>query len=80
MCVRLWMCVLVKGPAACVWNVCGSRKAPLVASDSSSSESDSEEEEEERGQLTQSDCSNERNKDNSKMVEEIENNKAPMDR
>uniref|UniRef100_A0A8B9HBI6 Protein phosphatase 6, regulatory subunit 2b n=1 Tax=Astyanax mexicanus TaxID=7994 RepID=A0A8B9HBI6_ASTMX len=32
--------------AACVWSVCGSRKAPLVASDSSSSDSDSEEEEE----------------------------------
>uniref|UniRef100_A0A3B1IN68 Protein phosphatase 6 regulatory subunit 2 n=1 Tax=Astyanax mexicanus TaxID=7994 RepID=A0A3B1IN68_ASTMX len=36
----------VKGSAACVWSVCGSRKAPLVASDSSSSDSDSEEEEE----------------------------------
>ncbi|XP_037396114.1 serine/threonine-protein phosphatase 6 regulatory subunit 2 isoform X2 [Pygocentrus nattereri] len=36
----------VKGSAACVWSVCGSRKAPLVASDSSSSGSDSEEEEE----------------------------------
>uniref|UniRef100_A0AAR2JEC4 Protein phosphatase 6, regulatory subunit 2b n=1 Tax=Pygocentrus nattereri TaxID=42514 RepID=A0AAR2JEC4_PYGNA len=38
--------VSVKGSAACVWSVCGSRKAPLVASDSSSSGSDSEEEEE----------------------------------
>ncbi|XP_072550591.1 serine/threonine-protein phosphatase 6 regulatory subunit 2 isoform X1 [Salminus brasiliensis] len=36
----------VKGSAACVWSVCGARKAPLVASDSSSSDSDSEEEEE----------------------------------
>uniref|UniRef100_A0A8B9H9J3 Protein phosphatase 6, regulatory subunit 2b n=1 Tax=Astyanax mexicanus TaxID=7994 RepID=A0A8B9H9J3_ASTMX len=36
----------LKGSAACVWSVCGSRKAPLVASDSSSSDSDSEEEEE----------------------------------
>lgn len=34
----------VKG-SACVWSVCGSRKAPLVASDSSSSDTDSEEEE-----------------------------------
>uniref|UniRef100_A0A672PK50 Protein phosphatase 6 regulatory subunit 2 n=1 Tax=Sinocyclocheilus grahami TaxID=75366 RepID=A0A672PK50_SINGR len=31
--------------SACVWSVCGARKAPLVASDSSSSGSDSEEEE-----------------------------------
>ncbi|XP_026855401.2 serine/threonine-protein phosphatase 6 regulatory subunit 2 isoform X1 [Electrophorus electricus] len=36
----------VKGSATCVWSVCGTRKAPLVASDSSSSCSDSEEEEE----------------------------------
>ncbi|MCJ8733661.1 hypothetical protein PDJAM_G00226170 [Pangasius djambal] len=36
----------VRGSAACVWSVCGARKAPLVASDSSSSGSDSEDEEE----------------------------------
>ncbi|KAA0715199.1 Serine/threonine-protein phosphatase 6 regulatory subunit 2 SAPS domain family member 2 [Triplophysa tibetana] len=36
----------VKGSSACVWSVCGARKAPLVASDSSSSGTDSEEEEE----------------------------------
>ncbi|XP_076848959.1 serine/threonine-protein phosphatase 6 regulatory subunit 2 isoform X1 [Brachyhypopomus gauderio] len=35
-----------RGSAACVWSVCGGRKAPLVASDTSSSCSDSEEEEE----------------------------------
>ncbi|XP_067276130.1 serine/threonine-protein phosphatase 6 regulatory subunit 2 isoform X1 [Pseudorasbora parva] len=35
----------IKGSSACVWSVCGARKAPLVASDSSSSGSDSEEEE-----------------------------------
>ncbi|XP_060734767.1 serine/threonine-protein phosphatase 6 regulatory subunit 2 [Tachysurus vachellii] len=35
-----------RGSAACVWSVCGARKAPLVASDSSSSGSDSEDEEE----------------------------------
>ncbi|KAM9481055.1 serine/threonine-protein phosphatase 6 regulatory subunit 2 isoform 1-T5 [Clarias gariepinus] len=35
-----------RGSAACVWNVCGARKAPLVASDSSSSGSDSEDDEE----------------------------------
>ncbi|KAK7151795.1 hypothetical protein R3I94_008214 [Phoxinus phoxinus] len=34
----------MKGSSACVWSVCGARKAPLVASDSSSSGSDSEEE------------------------------------
>lgn len=38
--------MLVKGSSACVWSVCGARKAPLVASDSSSSGTDSEEEEE----------------------------------
>ncbi|KAI5624326.1 serine/threonine-protein phosphatase 6 regulatory subunit 2, partial [Silurus asotus] len=35
-----------RGSATCVWNVCGARKAPLVASDSSSSGSDSEDDEE----------------------------------
>ncbi|XP_073706128.1 serine/threonine-protein phosphatase 6 regulatory subunit 2 isoform X2 [Garra rufa] len=35
----------VKGSSTCVWSVCGTRKAPLVASDSSSSGTDSEEEE-----------------------------------
>ncbi|TTN17666.1 Serine/threonine-protein phosphatase 6 regulatory subunit 2 [Bagarius yarrelli] len=35
-----------RGSAACVWSVCGAKKAPLVASDSSSSGSDSEDEEE----------------------------------
>ncbi|XDV29153.1 hypothetical protein PO909_032306 [Leuciscus waleckii] len=34
----------MKGSSACVWSVCGARKAPLVASDSSSSGSDSEDE------------------------------------
>lgn len=38
------VCVAAKGSSACVWSVCGARKAPLVASDSSSSGSDSEEE------------------------------------
>ncbi|XP_060779146.1 serine/threonine-protein phosphatase 6 regulatory subunit 2 isoform X2 [Neoarius graeffei] len=42
----------VRGSTACVWSVCGARKAPLVASDSSSSSSDSEEEEEERSDST----------------------------
>ncbi|GAA6070992.1 serine/threonine-protein phosphatase 6 regulatory subunit 2 [Tachysurus ichikawai] len=37
---------VARGSAACVWSVCGARKAPLVASDSSSSGSDSEDEEE----------------------------------
>lgn len=40
------VCIVVKGSSACVWSVCGARKAPLVASDSSSSGTDSEEDEE----------------------------------
>ncbi|XP_066540794.1 serine/threonine-protein phosphatase 6 regulatory subunit 2 isoform X2 [Hoplias malabaricus] len=43
----------MKGSAACVWSVCGARKAPLVASDSSSSGSDSEEEEERSETVTE---------------------------
>lgn len=44
----------LKGSSACVWSVCGARKAPLVASDSSSSGSDSEEEEEKSSIITES--------------------------
>uniref|UniRef100_A0A8C2I0W2 Protein phosphatase 6, regulatory subunit 2b n=2 Tax=Cyprinus carpio TaxID=7962 RepID=A0A8C2I0W2_CYPCA len=39
--------------SACVWSVCGARKAPLVASDSSSSGSDSEEEEDRTNIITE---------------------------
>ncbi|XP_067246062.1 serine/threonine-protein phosphatase 6 regulatory subunit 2 isoform X1 [Chanodichthys erythropterus] len=44
----------IKGSSACVWSVCGARKAPLVASDSSSSGSDSEEEEDRTNIITES--------------------------
>uniref|UniRef100_A0A8C1TT77 Protein phosphatase 6, regulatory subunit 2b n=1 Tax=Cyprinus carpio TaxID=7962 RepID=A0A8C1TT77_CYPCA len=43
----------IKGSSACVWSVCGARKAPLVASDSSSSGSDSEEEEDRTNIITE---------------------------
>ncbi|XP_052007953.1 serine/threonine-protein phosphatase 6 regulatory subunit 2-like [Xyrauchen texanus] len=43
----------IKGSSACVWSVCGARKAPLVASDSSSSGSDSEEEEDKTNIITE---------------------------
>lgn len=52
MCVCV--CDAVKGSSACVWSVCGARKAPLVASDSSSSGSDSEEEEDRTNIITES--------------------------
>ncbi|XP_048865083.1 serine/threonine-protein phosphatase 6 regulatory subunit 2-like isoform X1 [Brienomyrus brachyistius] len=40
-----------KGSSPCAWNVCGARKAPLVASDSSSSGGSDSEEEEDSGNI-----------------------------
>uniref|UniRef100_A0A673KVY9 Serine/threonine-protein phosphatase 6 regulatory subunit 2-like n=1 Tax=Sinocyclocheilus rhinocerous TaxID=307959 RepID=A0A673KVY9_9TELE len=60
--------------SACVWNVCGARKAPLVASDSSSSESDSEEEED-RTNITES-VATANAKDNVKLSVDAKNEKA----
>uniref|UniRef100_A0A673KRT6 Serine/threonine-protein phosphatase 6 regulatory subunit 2-like n=1 Tax=Sinocyclocheilus rhinocerous TaxID=307959 RepID=A0A673KRT6_9TELE len=63
-----------KFSSACVWNVCGARKAPLVASDSSSSESDSEEEED-RTNITES-VATANAKDNVKLSVDAKNEKA----
>uniref|UniRef100_A0A673KRQ6 Serine/threonine-protein phosphatase 6 regulatory subunit 2-like n=1 Tax=Sinocyclocheilus rhinocerous TaxID=307959 RepID=A0A673KRQ6_9TELE len=64
----------IKSSSACVWNVCGARKAPLVASDSSSSESDSEEEED-RTNITES-VATANAKDNVKLSVDAKNEKA----
>uniref|UniRef100_A0A672Q3Q1 Protein phosphatase 6 regulatory subunit 2 n=1 Tax=Sinocyclocheilus grahami TaxID=75366 RepID=A0A672Q3Q1_SINGR len=64
----------IKSSSACVWNVCGARKAPLVASDSSSSESDSEEEED-RTNITES-VATANAKDNVKLRVDAKNEKA----
>uniref|UniRef100_A0A671LCL5 Serine/threonine-protein phosphatase 6 regulatory subunit 2-like n=1 Tax=Sinocyclocheilus anshuiensis TaxID=1608454 RepID=A0A671LCL5_9TELE len=61
--------------SACVWNVCGARKAPLVASDSSSSESDSEEEENRTNIITES-VATANAKDNVKLSVDAKNEKA----
>uniref|UniRef100_A0A671LA41 Serine/threonine-protein phosphatase 6 regulatory subunit 2-like n=2 Tax=Sinocyclocheilus anshuiensis TaxID=1608454 RepID=A0A671LA41_9TELE len=65
----------IKSSSACVWNVCGARKAPLVASDSSSSESDSEEEENRTNIITES-VATANAKDNVKLSVDAKNEKA----
>lgn len=55
-----------------MWSVCGARKAPLVASDSSSSGSDSEEEED-RTNITESVATA---KDSVKLSVDAKNEKA----
>ncbi|XP_026142875.1 serine/threonine-protein phosphatase 6 regulatory subunit 2 isoform X1 [Carassius auratus] len=65
----------IKGSSACVWSVCGARKAPLVASDSSSSESESEEEEDRTNIITES-VPTANAKDNVKLSVDAKNEKA----
>ncbi|XP_050991376.1 serine/threonine-protein phosphatase 6 regulatory subunit 2 isoform X1 [Labeo rohita] len=65
----------IKGSSACVWSVCGARKAPLVASDSSSSGSDSEEEEDRTNIITES-VATANAKENVKLSVDAKNEKA----
>uniref|UniRef100_A0A9J8BDY3 Protein phosphatase 6, regulatory subunit 2b n=1 Tax=Cyprinus carpio carpio TaxID=630221 RepID=A0A9J8BDY3_CYPCA len=60
---------------ACVWSVCGARKAPLVASDSSSSGSDSEEEEDRTNIITES-IATPNAKESAKLSVDAKNEKA----
>uniref|UniRef100_A0A8C1M8I2 Protein phosphatase 6, regulatory subunit 2b n=1 Tax=Cyprinus carpio TaxID=7962 RepID=A0A8C1M8I2_CYPCA len=64
-----------KGSTACVWSVCGARKAPLVASDSSSSGSDSEEEEDRTNIITES-IATANAKESAKLSVDAKNEKA----
>uniref|UniRef100_A0A9J8AVM4 Protein phosphatase 6, regulatory subunit 2b n=1 Tax=Cyprinus carpio carpio TaxID=630221 RepID=A0A9J8AVM4_CYPCA len=64
-----------KGSTACVWSVCGARKAPLVASDSSSSGSDSEEEEDRTNIITES-IATPNAKESAKLSVDAKNEKA----
>ncbi|KTF80685.1 hypothetical protein cypCar_00041074, partial [Cyprinus carpio] len=59
----------------CVWSVCGARKAPLVASDSSSSGSDSEEEEDRTNIITES-IATPNAKESAKLSVDAKNEKA----
>ncbi len=67
------MCLVKLKARQRVWSVCGARKAPLVASDSSSSGSDSEEEEDRTNIITESVATA---KDSVKLSVDAKNEKA----
>ncbi|KAM8861552.1 serine/threonine-protein phosphatase 6 regulatory subunit 2 isoform 1-T1 [Synchiropus picturatus] len=62
---------------ACVWNVCGSRKAPLVASDGSSSNSSDSEEETKTGSVSSETVTSGAAKETTQPTAEAKNEKAP---